>query len=161
MRFIFILCLCLINIGSILSQDTIDCSYYATKNKLYFRIDNTTNEILHLSLKLQNYDFWHNPKAGQDYIIQNDTFFLNLVDFSHKSYMSNGELLETKIDGVRWHTEIKPNKTFSFFMKIKRAHVIFKNIEHVSILNNDKIPVIRTVHLVEKKIHIELKPIKF
>lgn len=145
----------------VLGQNDMECKLYLKKSKICFLFENTSDDTLHFSLKLQDFDFWNNPVMGKDFFVRNDTLVLNLLDHAGQSIQSNGEPLYYQINGERWHTKIYPGHSYSFFLKIINAKEIYYKINHISILGNWETPKVRTTRVVKNGFRIEFRPVKF
>jgi len=152
MRGILIFCFLIGFFGCPQSQNLAVCKFYAKKSKLFFLIENHTDDTLHLSTRLDSKTISDNPQLGIDYSISNDSFFLFSIQYKGQSIQSNGEPLTIKIDGVRWHPMVLPNDSFEVYLKLIDAKKIAKNINHVIVISDKYFPPMQTIHIKKSKL---------
>lgn len=144
----------------IFSQESIECQFFAGKEKIYFSINNISNDTVRIALKSLYYEFWNKPVLNNDYRISGDTFWIILAHYPSQPIQSNGEPIRYKIDGERAQNVILPNNSFQFYLKIKKAKPIGKKIKNIQIVSNNKLPFIKTIRLQHNDIDIKFNPIK-
>lgn len=142
------------------SQDSINCQFFLGKNKIYFQLNNTSNDTIRMSLNSLYYNFWNSPTPNEDFMMSGDTFYILLAYIDHEIIQSNGELLNYQKYGERAHHEVLPGESYAFYLKIKGINKKASHIRNIFIISNWPLPPIHSVRLMNNSIPLKFKPIK-
>lgn len=136
------------------AQDSIQCSYYPGKSRIYFLLENTSSDTISLSWKSLYASFRDFPELNIDYRLSKDTFFINLADYRSFSNMKNEKVRIPNHENRRLQVPIAPSESYGFYMKVPKAKKVGGQIQNILLICDSEIPPIKSVRLKNNSVRI-------